>query len=54
MDKLADYYDEELERKVGMLSKLMEPIIMIFMAIGAVFMILAIYMPILQMNDQVT
>lgn len=52
MDKLADYYDEELERKVGMLSKLMEPIIMIFMAIGAIFMIMAIYLPILQMNDQ--
>jgi type IV pilus assembly protein PilC len=52
MNKLADYYDEELERKVGMLSKLMEPIIMMFMAVGAVFMILAIYLPIMQMNDQ--
>jgi len=54
LGKLADYYDEELEREVGTLSKLMEPIILVFMAVGAVFMILAIYLPILQLNDQVT
>ncbi|NJP03694.1 hypothetical protein HC823_00155 [Candidatus Gracilibacteria bacterium] len=53
MNKLADFYDEELNRKVGMISKLMEPIIMMFMAVGAVFLIVAIYLPILKMNEQV-
>lgn len=54
LNKVADYYDEELERRVGLMSKLMEPIILVFMATGAVFLMLAIYLPILQMNDKVT
>ena len=53
MGKAADFYKDELERKIGGLSKLMEPIIMSIIAAGAVFMILAIYLPILQINDQV-
>ncbi len=52
MSKIADFYEGELERKIEMISKLMEPIILAFIAVGAVFMILAIYLPILKMNDQ--
>jgi len=51
LEKLADYYDEELNRKISTISKLMEPVILMIMAAGAVFLILAIYLPILQMND---
>jgi len=53
LEKVADFYDEELERSVGMISKMMEPIIMLVMAIGVVFLIMAIYLPILQMNDKI-
>lgn len=53
MSKAADFYKEELERKVEGLSKIMEPIIMAIIACGVVFMILAIYLPILKMNDKV-
>jgi len=53
MSKIADFYEDELERKIGTISKLMEPVILIFIALGAVFMILAIYLPIHQMNDQI-
>lgn len=53
MGKAADFYQEELERKIGGLSKIMEPIILGVIAFGAVFMILAIYLPILKMNDQI-
>lgn len=53
LGKLADYYDDELERRIGSISKLMEPVILMIMAVGAVFMILAVYLPILQMNEQV-
>jgi len=53
MGKAADFYKDELERKIEGLSKMMEPIILSIIAAGAVFMILAIYLPILQMNDQV-
>jgi type IV pilus assembly protein PilC len=53
MLKIADFYEEELDRKIGNLSKIMEPVILVFIAAGAVFMILAIYLPILRMNDQI-
>ena len=53
MGKAADFYDEEMDNKVSTLSKLMEPIILVLIAAGAVFMIMAIYLPILQMNDQI-
>ncbi len=53
MGKAADFYQEELERKIGGLSKIMEPIILGVIAGGAVFMILAIYLPILKMNEQI-
>ena len=53
LSKVADFYDEDLDRNVGMLAKMMEPIIMVFMAIGVVFLLMAIYLPILQMNDQI-
>ncbi len=52
MISAADFYKDELERKVDNLSKIMEPVILGFIALGAVFMILAIYLPILQMNDK--
>ncbi len=53
MGKAADFYNEELERKISVLEKSMEPIILAIIACAAVFMILAIYLPILKMNDQV-
>ncbi len=53
MGKAADFYNEELDRKIGGMSKMMEPVILSIIAGGAVFMILAIYLPILKMNDQV-
>lgn len=51
MEKIATFYDDELSRKVENLSKLMEPAILIFITGGAVFMMLAVYLPISQMND---
>jgi|GEM_PF-138045 len=54
MGKAADFYNEELDRKIGGMSKMMEPVILTIIAGGAIFMILAIYLPILKMNDQVT
>ncbi len=53
MGKAADFYNEELDRKIGGMSKMMEPVILSIIAGGAVFMILAIYLPILKMNEQV-
>lgn len=53
MNKAADFFTEEVERQIGSLSKILEPIILAFIAAGAVFMLLAVYLPILQLNDRV-
>ena len=54
MGKIADFYEDELNRIVENLSKLMEPFTLGIIAAGAVFLILAIYLPILKMNDNLT
>ncbi len=53
LGKVADFYDEDLDRSVGSLSKMMEPIIMVVMAIGVIFLLMAIFLPILGMNDHI-
>ncbi len=53
MEKVAGFYDDQLERSIKRLSEIMEPIILMFIAAGAIFMILAIYLPILKMNDTI-
>ncbi|HEY5713978.1 MAG TPA: type II secretion system F family protein [Candidatus Gracilibacteria bacterium] len=52
VERVAKLYDEELSREIKSLSKILEPFILAIIAAGAVFMIMAIYLPILQMNDQ--
>ncbi len=51
MGKIANFYSDEFNNKIGNLSKIMEPVIMFIVAGGALFMILAIFLPIMQMND---
>jgi type II secretory pathway component PulF len=53
MGKIATFYSDEFNGKIGNLSKIMEPIIMFIVAGGALFLILAIFMPIMQMNDHI-
>ena len=53
MLRVSQFYDDMLDRKIKSLSAMMEPVILAFIAVGAVFMILAIYLPILKMNDAI-
>ncbi|MBI5754958.1 type II secretion system F family protein [Candidatus Peregrinibacteria bacterium] len=50
-NKIADFYDEEVDLAVGSLSKIMEPLIMVIVGVGVGFMVSAIMMPILQLSD---
>jgi type IV pilus assembly protein PilC len=52
MQKVANFYDDELDRKIGNLATIMEPFILFFIAGIVIFMILAIFLPILGMNDK--
>lgn len=50
MGKVADYYDEEVDEAIKKLLNLMEPAIIIFMAVFVVIIVLAIYLPMINMT----
>ncbi|MBA2377953.1 MAG: type II secretion system F family protein [Blastocatellia bacterium] len=47
LDEVASFYDAEAEVKLEQLTTLMEPLILVFMAIVVVAILLAIYLPII-------
>ncbi len=49
LDKVAEYYEEEVEIQTQSLSAAMEPMIIVVMGIIVMFMVMAIYMPMIQM-----
>ena len=48
--KIADTYDTQVESKVGALTSLLEPIMIVCMGGGVAFVVASILLPILQMN----
>lgn len=50
MGKVADYYDEEVDEATKKLLNLMEPAIIIFIAVFVVIIVLAIYLPMINMT----
>ena len=50
LEKVADYYDEEVDEATKKLLNLMEPAIIIFMAVFVVIIVLAIYLPMINMT----
>ena len=49
MAKLANFYEKEVDTKVGTLTTLLEPIIMIILGIGVGVLVAGILMPIYNM-----
>jgi type II secretory pathway component PulF len=50
LEKVADYYDEEVDHAVKNLSSMIEPILLLFMAGLVLFLALAIFMPMWDMT----
>jgi len=50
LTKTADYYDDEVQDATAKLLSLMEPCIMLFLAVFVVIIVLAIYLPMLNMT----
>jgi len=50
LNKIADFYDEEVDSAVAALTSLLEPMLMIFLGTTVGFVIIAMYMPIFQMG----
>jgi type IV pilus assembly protein PilC len=53
LNKVADYYEEEVDALVEALSSMMEPMIMAFLGVVIGGLVLAMYMPIFAMGDVV-
>ncbi len=50
LNKIADFYDEEVDAAVAALTSMLEPMLMIFLGTTVGFVIVAMYMPIFQMG----
>jgi type IV pilus assembly protein PilC len=50
LNKIADFYDDEVDSAVAALTSLLEPVLMIFLGVTVGFVIVAMYMPIFQMG----
>jgi type IV pilus assembly protein PilC len=51
LNKIADFYDEEVDSAVAALTSMLEPMLMVFLGITVGFVIIAMYMPIFQMGS---
>jgi len=51
LTKIADFYDDEVDRAVEGLTKLVEPMLMIFVGGAVGFVIIAMYLPIFKMGS---
>jgi len=53
LTKVADYYEEQVDNAVDSLTALMEPMIMVFLAIVIGGLVIAMYLPIFMMGDAI-
>jgi len=49
LSKIADFYDEEVDSTVGIMTSLLEPILMIFLGVVIGFIVVAMYLPIFKL-----
>ena len=52
--KASEYYEREVEEKVRTITTLMEPIIMVMLALGVGFLIIAIITPIYNLISNIS
>ena len=51
LERVADFYDQEVEATVGSLTSLIEPLLMVFMGVAVGGMVIALYMPMFKVID---
>ncbi|MBI5638317.1 MAG: type II secretion system F family protein [Nitrospinae bacterium] len=50
LGKIADFYDQEVDDSVNALTAMLEPMLMVFLAVVVGYVVIAMYMPIFQMG----
>jgi type IV pilus assembly protein PilC len=53
LSKIADFYEEEVDRAVEALTAMLEPMMMVFLGVVLGFIIVAMYLPIFKMASLV-
>jgi len=53
LNKIADFYDDEVDDAVGNLTAMMEPLLMLFLGVTVGGLVVAMYLPIFQMASAV-
>jgi type IV pilus assembly protein PilC len=53
LNKIADFYDDEVDVAVGSLTSLLEPFIMVFLGGGVGWIVVAMYLPIFTMANAI-
>jgi type IV pilus assembly protein PilC len=54
LDKIADFYDQEVEATVEALTSLIEPLLIVFMGVVVGGMIISLYMPMFNIINLIT
>jgi type IV pilus assembly protein PilC len=49
LEKIADFYDEEVDNAVNTLTSMLEPVLMVFLGGTVGFIVVAMYLPIFKM-----
>jgi type IV pilus assembly protein PilC len=52
LNNVADYYDEEVNNKSAALLSVVEPVILIFVAIFVALILISLYLPIFSLGGQ--
>ena len=53
LNKVADFYEEEVDQAVENLTSLLEPIIMVFLGVVIGGLVIAMYLPIFSMASSI-
>ncbi len=53
LEDIAEFYDQEVENRLGMLTTMIEPVLMVFMGGVIAVIVVALYMPIFEMGSRI-
>ncbi len=53
MVRLSDYYDREVDFTMSSFTKIIEPVVMVVLAVVVLFILISVYLPMMEMVTQI-
>jgi type IV pilus assembly protein PilC len=53
LEDIAEFYDQEVENRLALLTTMIEPVLMLTMGIVIAFIVVALYLPIFEMGSRI-